>query len=139
MALSQPDLPCPETAASSFMNMSPKSTISSVIGLAILPVKVKSPGIPAVVETYAFHDNGSNTSFCTEPLLNRLGLEGRQSQGPDLTHSLVGVLSRFRQERLALMSDIEAMFHQVRVRPCDIYVLFGSQMAISILAPKSSK
>ena len=57
-------------------------------------------------------------------------------QGPDLTHSLVGVLSRFRQECLALISDIEAMFHQVRVRPYDIYVFFGSQMAISILAPK---
>lgn len=40
-------------------------------------------------------------------------------QGPDLTNSLVGVLSRFREERIALMSDIEAMFHQVRVRPSD--------------------
>ena len=40
-------------------------------------------------------------------------------QGPDLTQSLVGVLSRFRQERVALMSDVVAMFHQVRVRPCD--------------------
>ena len=40
-------------------------------------------------------------------------------QGPDLTQSLVGVLSRFQQEHVALMSDIEAMFHQVRVRPCD--------------------
>lgn len=40
-------------------------------------------------------------------------------QGPDLTNSLVGVLSRFREEQIALMSDIEAMFHQVRVRPSD--------------------
>ncbi|XP_015747596.1 PREDICTED: uncharacterized protein LOC107327368 [Acropora digitifera] len=80
MALSQPDLPHSETAASSFVNMSSKSTISSAIGLAILPVKVKSPGNPAVVETYAFLDNGSNASFCTEQLLNRLGLEGRQSK-----------------------------------------------------------
>ena len=40
-------------------------------------------------------------------------------QGPDLTNSLVGVLSRFRQERIAVMADIEAMFHQVRVRPSD--------------------
>ena len=40
-------------------------------------------------------------------------------QGPDLTNSLVGVLSRFREEQVALMSDIEAMFHQVRVRPSD--------------------
>ncbi|XP_068675732.1 uncharacterized protein [Montipora foliosa] len=40
-------------------------------------------------------------------------------QGPDLTNSLVGVLSRFREEKIALMSDVEAMFHQVRVRPSD--------------------
>ena len=40
-------------------------------------------------------------------------------QGQDLTNSLVGVLSRFRQELIALMSDVEAMFHQVRVRPSD--------------------
>ncbi|KAK2879287.1 hypothetical protein Q8A73_007303, partial [Channa argus] len=36
-------------------------------------------------------------------------------QGPDLTSSLVGVLLRFRQEIVAVMADVEAMFHQVRV------------------------
>ena len=36
-------------------------------------------------------------------------------QGPDLTNSLVGVLTRFRQEPVAFMGDIEAMFYQVRV------------------------
>ena len=35
--------------------------------------------------------------------------------GPDLTNSLFGVLVRFRQEPVALSSDIEAMFHQVMV------------------------
>ncbi|MEZ4720248.1 MAG: hypothetical protein R2813_00025 [Flavobacteriales bacterium] len=35
--------------------------------------------------------------------------------GPDLTNSLVGVLLRFRQERIAVMADIEAMFYQVSV------------------------
>ena len=40
-------------------------------------------------------------------------------QGPDLTNSLVGVLTRFRQEPIAFISDIEAMFHQVRVQPTD--------------------
>ena len=36
-------------------------------------------------------------------------------QGPDLTNSLVGVLTRFRQEAVAFMADVEAMFHQVKV------------------------
>ena len=36
-------------------------------------------------------------------------------QGPDMTNRLVGVLLRFRQERIEMMADIEAMFHQVKV------------------------
>ena len=40
-------------------------------------------------------------------------------QGPDLTNTLVGVLTRFREESVALMSDVEAMFRQVKVRPDD--------------------
>ena len=35
-------------------------------------------------------------------------------QGLDLTNSLVGVLSRFREDHIALMSNVEAMFYQVR-------------------------
>ena len=37
------------------------------------------------------------------------------AQGPDLTNGLEGVLIRFRKEPVALMADIEAMFHQVSV------------------------
>ena len=40
-------------------------------------------------------------------------------QGPDLTNTLVGILTRFQEESVAFMSDIEAMFYQVRVRPSD--------------------
>lgn len=36
-------------------------------------------------------------------------------QGPNLTSSLLGVLTRFRQEPIAFMGDIQAMFHQVKV------------------------
>ena len=36
--------------------------------------------------------------------------------GPDLLQNLVGVLIRFRRERVALVADVEQMFHQVRVR-----------------------
>ncbi|XP_013409147.1 uncharacterized protein LOC106172792 [Lingula anatina] len=40
-------------------------------------------------------------------------------QGPDLTNSLIGVLLRFRQEKIAIVADIEQMYHQVRVHPDD--------------------
>ena len=43
--------------------------------------------------------------------------------GPDMTNSLIGVLTRFRQERVAVMADIECMFYQVRVPPDDSDVL----------------
>jgi transposase InsO family protein len=36
-------------------------------------------------------------------------------QGPNLTNSLLEVLLNFREERIAMMADIEAMFYQVRV------------------------
>ena len=36
-------------------------------------------------------------------------------QGPDLTNKLIGVLLRFREGQVALMADIEQMFHQVGV------------------------
>ncbi|KAL0147628.1 hypothetical protein M9458_057070 [Cirrhinus mrigala] len=36
-------------------------------------------------------------------------------QGPNLTSSLLGVLTRFRQEPIAFLGDIQAMFHQVKV------------------------
>ena len=36
-------------------------------------------------------------------------------QDPDFTNDWVGVLIRFRQDRIAFAADIEAMFHQTRV------------------------
>ncbi|XP_046557263.1 uncharacterized protein LOC124266512 [Haliotis rubra] len=42
-------------------------------------------------------------------------LNDRLLQGPDLTNSLIGVLTRFRAERIAFMADIESMFYQVKV------------------------
>lgn len=41
-------------------------------------------------------------------------------QGPDLTSTLFDVLTRFRQESVAVMTDIKAMFHQVRVSRSDV-------------------
>ena len=48
-----------------------------------------------------------------------VSLNNQLLQGPDFMNSLVGVLIRFRQENVALVADIEAMFHQVRVQDED--------------------
>ena len=39
--------------------------------------------------------------------------------GPDLLNNLVGILMRFREEKVALSGDIEAMFNQVAVPEAD--------------------
>ena len=41
-------------------------------------------------------------------------------QGPDLTNKVVGVLLRFREKPVALMADVKAMYHQLKVHPDDI-------------------
>ncbi|XP_028419080.1 uncharacterized protein LOC114544724 [Dendronephthya gigantea] len=49
----------------------------STTGLAVVPVKVKAKGTNKTIETYVFLDNGSNTSFCTERLLEQLEIDGK--------------------------------------------------------------
>lgn len=42
-------------------------------------------------------------------------LNAQLLQGPDLTSSLIGVVTRFRKEPVVIMADVEAMIHQVKV------------------------
>ncbi|XP_042891224.1 uncharacterized protein LOC122265845 [Penaeus japonicus] len=52
-----------------------------------------------------------------------VNLNKKVMQGPDLMNNLLGILLRFREGRVALAADIEAMFHQVHVTPRDRDVL----------------
>ena len=66
--------------------------------MAVVPVKVKAKGKEAVVETYAFPGPGSNTSFCTDHLIERLGATGMKTTGmsiKDVTSQFSGVTSQF--------------------------------------------
>ena len=44
-------------------------------------------------------------------------------KGPDLAKSLVGVLTRCRKNKVSLVADVKAMFHQIKVDPGDQNVL----------------
>ena len=52
-----------------------------------------------------------------------VSLNDKVYQGPDLANKLIGVLIRFRQDSIAFMADIEAMFNQVKVHQDDRDVL----------------
>ena len=45
------------------------------IALPIVAVKVRAPGKSAFIKTYALLDSGSTSSFCSEKLLTKLGVE----------------------------------------------------------------
>ena len=48
-------------------------------GLAIVPVNVRAKGKEKMVQTYAFLDSGSNTTFCTNMLMEHLGVTGKKA------------------------------------------------------------
>ena len=55
------------------------SSVSFVVGLSTVPVKVKEKGKDKKVLTCAFLDSGSNTSFCTDTLLRKLDAKGMKT------------------------------------------------------------
>ena len=55
--------------------------------------------------------------FDCRALYNSQSLNKNLLQGPDQLNSLIGVLTRFRKEDVALTCDIEQMFHSFHVTP----------------------
>ena len=90
--------------------------------------KVPSPGDSAPGKLWylphhpVFHPQKPNkvrVVFDCAARFRETSLNDQLLQGPDLTNNLTGVLLRFRQEPVALMADVEKMFHQVKVEPSD--------------------
>ncbi|XP_071948929.1 uncharacterized protein [Antedon mediterranea] len=50
------------------------------VGLAVVPVKVRCPGTRKTIKTYAFLDNGSTATFCTDALAHKLNAKGKRVQ-----------------------------------------------------------
>ena len=61
--------------------------------------------------------------FNLAAVFSGVSLNSKLLKGPDLTSSLVGVLMRLRTQPVAVVADIEKMFHQVRVPRRDRDVL----------------
>ena len=53
-----------------------------VIGLPLVPVRMKCAQSSKVVTTYAFLDSGSNTTFCTPELMQSLDVQRKEASLP---------------------------------------------------------
>ena len=74
---------------------------NSKCALSILPVQVKSVKGNKIIQTYAFLDPGSSTTFCTERLAQKLSLDGKP------TTVLLRTLSYEKTIRSIMMSGLE--------------------------------
>ena len=83
-------------------------------GTALLALHGTYPTILSLTRT----SQATSVLFSTAQQSTR-NITQRPTSSADLTNNLVGVLTRFRQEPVALMADVESMFHQVRVSSND--------------------
>jgi len=63
--------------------------------------------------------------FNANVIYRNVDLNSCLQTGPDLCNNLVGILLRFREENIAVVADIETMFHQVKVSDHDDEYLFN--------------
>ena len=69
--------------------------------LAIVPVRLKSKKGTRTVETYAFIDQGSSATFCTEKVMRMLNLRGRK------TEILLRTMGQEKLVHSHILSDLE--------------------------------
>ena len=49
--------------------------------------------------------------------LHLVSLNDKLISGPDLMNNLIGIVIRFRKEKIVLVTNVGQMFHQVKVTP----------------------
>ena len=77
-------------------------------------------------ESYVFNENKPNkirTVFDAVGKHDGISLNKELLTGPDLLNNLDGVLLRFKNHKIAIAADIEAMYYQVRVSKSDANAL----------------
>eukprot|EP00794_Sanderia_malayensis_P013101 gene13101-14442_t len=113
---------------------------TSVMGLAVVPVKVKARDSPKTIETYTFLDAGSNTTFCTEGLLQELNVEGKKTK-LSLTTIQTKMFQRIVQP-ISRQVDVDRWPHlkgiNVKNINADIGLLIGSDVP-EALQPKEAR
>lgn len=66
---------------------------------------------------YTTHRNWTQLEWCSTPLqFNNVSLNDVLLKGPDITNNLQGILLRFRREEIAVIGEVEQMFHNFKVK-----------------------
>lgn len=82
--------------------------------LPIVPVRVKSSRCDQIINTYAFLDPGSSTTFCSENLMERLNIPGRKTQFLLQTMGQERMVSTYSLTGLEVSALDSSMFHKLR-------------------------
>ncbi len=111
----QKDLKPSKDATEDSSDLESQGTCAHAVGrqktkmvLPIVAVKVTSPGSKRTVDTYALLDLGSTHTFCTQSLLDELGVKGHEEKV---------TFSSFSEENTTWKSKVAAL--EVKGRDCD--------------------
>ena len=73
--------------------------------------------LPHHLVTYLFKPETVRVVFDCSAKYKGVSLNNLLMAGPSLTNNLSGALARFLKEQVALIGDIQAMFHQIQIHP----------------------
>ena len=80
---------------------------------------IRKKGHCGIYLTILFKPGKTRGVFDCAAKFRGVSLNNQLLSGPDLTNSIIGVLTKLCENPVALAADIECMFHQIRVPPAD--------------------